>query len=60
MLTDLGAFRSLIEKDTYLSKMELIKRYRALSTVNYILLQLLCMLQFSVMGKDEKGELYLS
>jgi len=58
MLIDLSTFRSFMGNDTYLSKMEIIKRYRASATVNYFLLQLLCMFQFSAVGKDDNGELY--
>jgi hypothetical protein len=58
MLIELSHFRSLIGNDICLSKMEIIKRYRALATVNYFLLQLLHMVPFSMMGRDENGELY--
>ena len=58
MLINLSYFRSLMGNDICLSKTELIKRYRSLASVNSYLLQMLQMMQFSLMGKDEKGELY--
>jgi hypothetical protein len=58
MWIDLSAFRSFMGNDTWLSKSEIIKRYRASATANYLLLQLLCMFQFSAVGKDDNGELY--
>jgi len=59
MLYDLSAFRTLVDAGSNLTKMELIRRYREIKGFNYLLLQLLCMMQFSIMGKNEKGELYI-
>ena len=59
MLYDLSAFRTLVDAGSNLTKMEAIKRYRRLSSFNYFMLQLLCMMQFSIMGKSENGEVYV-
>ena len=59
-MLDLSVFRSLMGNDVCLTRMEIIKRYRALANANYYFLQLLYMLQFSIVGKNENGELYWS
>jgi hypothetical protein len=58
MQFDFTSLHKLMGNSISLEKDEVIRRYRSLSTVNYYLLQLLLMLQFSVMGKDENGVFY--
>jgi hypothetical protein len=59
MLTTLNPFTGLVDAGSYVTKPEAIKRYRQIASFNYFLLQLLCAVQFSILGKDDKGELYL-
>lgn len=59
MLTTLNPFGCLVDAGSHVTKKEAIKRYRQISSCNYLLLQLLCMLQFSILGKDDEGKLYL-
>jgi hypothetical protein len=58
MLFHLSTFQSLVGPGTYVSKAELIKRYRRVGRVNYYWLQILYMLPFVSVGKDEEGRLY--
>lgn len=58
MLFHLSSFYALVGRGTFVTKAELIKRYRRIGDVNYYLLQVLCMLQFASLGKDEEGRLY--
>lgn len=58
MFFDLSPFQSLMGNSISLSKGEVIKRYRSLPTANYYVIQLLYMLQFSAMGKDDQGKFY--
>jgi hypothetical protein len=58
MQIDFTSLHKLMGNSICLEKDEVITFYRSLSTVNYYLLQLLLMLQFSVMGKDENGVFY--
>ncbi len=50
----------IIEPGITLTRNEVIKRYRAMAGCKKVLLQILCMTQFTLLGKDEKGELYFS
>lgn len=59
MLYNLSAFCTLVDAGSKITKMEVIKRYRRLASFNYVVLQFLCMMQFSVMGKNDKGEVYV-
>jgi hypothetical protein len=58
MLFHLLKFQSLVGHGTFVSKAELIRRYRRLDCVNSYLLQVLFVLQFVSIGKDEEGRLY--
>ncbi len=59
MLFPLISLTSIIEPEISLTRSEVIKRYRALKRSNSKLLQFLCMLQFSSLTKNEKGELFI-
>ena len=59
MFLNLTMFQSLMDNGVFLEKKELVKRYRLLGSANKGVLQFLEMLQFTFMGKDEKGRLYL-
>ncbi len=58
MYIDVSTFQFLMGNSISLSKGEVIRRYRSQSTVNYYMLQILCMLQFTMMGKDEEGKIF--
>lgn len=58
MQLDFTPLKTLMGNSISLEKDEVIRRYRSLSTVNYLLLQWLFMWQFSLMGKDDDGRFY--
>lgn len=58
MFMQLTTLNPLIGNGMLLDKKEVIKRYRSLKTANYFVLQLLSMIPFACIGKDEKGDLY--
>jgi hypothetical protein len=58
MFTLLSSLTSIIEPGVYLTRSEVLKRYRLAKDVNAKLLQWLMMLQFSTLVKNEKGELF--
>jgi hypothetical protein len=60
MLYFISALSKLVEPGITLTRNEVIKRYRAMAGCKKGLLQILCMTQFTLLGKDEKGELYFS
>ena len=59
MLHYLNALGCLVEPGIVLSKPEVIRRYRLLKSFNTVLLQIIYMVQFSMLGKSEKGELFV-
>lgn len=58
MLKQIALLQSLVGNGMLLSKAEAIRRYRSLKTADYFVLQLLFMLPFSSVGKDDEGNLY--
>lgn len=60
MLHILSALTRIIEPGITLTRNEVIKRYRAMWGYNKNLLQLLCMTEFTFLGKNEKGELFFA
>gem|GEM_PF-4191090 len=49
---------ALMDNDVFLTKAEVIKRYRLLSAASHLLLSYLRMLPCSCIGKDLQGKLY--
>lgn len=58
MFRQIVSLQPLVGNGTLLSKTEVIKRYRSLKNVNYHFLQILFMMPFYCIGKDENGNLY--
>lgn len=56
-MLNLSLLKPLVESGTVLGKTEVIKRFRIFYN-NRFFLQMLSVLPFSLMGKNEKGELY--
>lgn len=56
-LFDMATLAPFVEKDTELSKSDLISR--CAGNVRYEVLQMVKLLQFFIIGKNENGELYL-
>lgn len=56
-MLNLSLLKPLVEPGTVLGKTEVIKRFRVFYN-NRVFLQMLSVLPFSLMGKNEKGELY--
>jgi hypothetical protein len=59
MFSQLHPLSCLVDAGSHVTKSEAIRRYRLLSTFQSGLLQLLCMMQFSFLGRTEEGELYV-
>jgi hypothetical protein len=59
MLHLLSSLSRIIEPGISLDRNEVIKRYRALANCKKQILQLLCMTQFIMLVKNDKGELFL-
>ncbi len=57
MLNNVSLLKPLVEPGIVLSKTELIKRVRQFYN-NASLLQMLIVFPFSIMGKNEKGEMF--
>jgi hypothetical protein len=56
-MLNLSLLKPLIEPGIMLGKTEVIKRFRKFYN-NELILQMLSVLPFSLIGKNEKGELY--
>jgi len=59
MLYFISALSKLVEPGITLTRHEVIRRYRQMAGCKKGLLQLLYMTQFTMMGKNEKGELFI-
>ena len=57
MINNLSLLKSLVEPGIVVDKAELIRRVRRFYN-NSLLLQMLLVFPFSMMGKNEKGELF--
>lgn len=56
MLPYLQTLQHLVEPGVQLQKNELIKRYRSLKNHNKAFLRMICMTQFFMIRKNERGE----
>ena len=57
MLNNVSLLKPLVEPGVVLSKSEIIKRVRQFYNSS-LLLQMIIVFPFSIMGKNEKGELF--
>jgi hypothetical protein len=57
MLQYLHSLQSLMQPGVRLERNEVIKRYRALKNYNKEVLRMICMTDFFMISKNEKGEL---
>jgi len=60
MLEFLNQFRALIEPNVYLTRDEVIRRYRSLNQYDKTKLQILLMLQFSFLYRSDTDEIGLA
>lgn len=59
MLQYLQTLRSIVRDDAMIERKEVIRRYRSLKNFNPDVLKLLCMTQFFMVSKNEKGEVVM-
>jgi hypothetical protein len=57
MLQYLESFKSIMQAGVILEKREVIRRYRSLKNFNQHVLNLLCMTDFFMLCRNEKGEM---
>jgi len=57
MFQQLQTLTAIMQKNIVLEKMEVIKRYRSLKNFNEQILKLLCMTEFFMLYRNEKGEI---
>lgn len=59
MLQYLENFKSILPAGVTLERKEVIKRYRSLKNFNRHILNLLCMTEFFMLCRNEKGEMMM-
>ncbi len=57
MIQQLQTLTAIMQKNIILERKEVIKRYRSLKNFNAEMLRLLCMTEFFMLYRNEKGEI---